>query len=118
MALETEVSTIVGSGRIDLGRETLDLTLVPKTRATSPVALRSPIHVKGSFSSPDIQLDTASVAARSIGAVALGLINPLLALIPLVELGPGVESHCKAMIRSVKITLSSDSEASSSTAAK
>ena len=118
MALETEVSTIVGSGRIDLGRETLDLTLVPKTRATSPVALRSPIHVKGSFSSPDIQLDTASVAARSIGAVALGLINPLLALIPLVEMGPGVESHCKAMIRIVKIPLSSDSEASSSTAAK
>ncbi len=118
MALETEVSTIVGSGRIDLERETLDLTLVPKTRATSPVALRSPIHVKGSFSNPDIQLDTASVAARSIGAVALGLINPLLALIPLVEMGPGVESHCNAMIRSVKMPVSSDSEASSSNTAK
>jgi uncharacterized protein involved in outer membrane biogenesis len=118
MALDTEVSTIIGSGRIDLGRETLDLTLVPKTRATSPVALRSPIHVKGSFSDPDIQLDTARVAARGIGAVALGLINPLLALIPLVEMGPGIENQCKTMIQNVRKPLSSASGASASATAK
>jgi hypothetical protein len=94
------------------------LTLVPKTRATSPVALRSPIHVKGSFSNPDIQLDTARVAARGIGAVALGLINPLLALIPLVEMGPGIESQCKTMIQNVKKPLSSASGAFAPATAK
>lgn len=118
MALDTEVSTIIGSGRIDLRRETLDLTLVPKTRATSPVALRSPIHVKGTFSNPDIQLDTARVAARSIGALALGLINPLLALIPLVEMGPGIENQCKTMIQNVKKPLGGTSGASAPATAK
>jgi uncharacterized protein involved in outer membrane biogenesis len=94
MALETEIRTVVVSGQIDLKAEMLDLTLVPTTRATSPVALRSPIHVTGPFAKPAIQLDVGRVAVRGIGAVALGLINPLLALIPLVEMGPGVESQC------------------------
>lgn len=118
MALETEISTVVGTGRIDLGRETLDITLVPKTRTTSPVALRSPIHVKGSFSNPNIELDTARVAARGLGALALGMINPLLALIPLVEMGPGIESKCDTMIQNVKKPRSSVSGAAESTTAK
>ena len=40
LVLDTEVSTIVGDGSIDLGQEKLDLVLVPKTRYTSLVALR------------------------------------------------------------------------------
>ena len=98
LVLDTEVSTIVGSGRIDLGQEKLDLTLVPKTKTTSPVALRSPIHVRGTFSKPEVDLDKGRIAVRSLGALALGLINPLLALIPLVETGPGVSSECARLI--------------------
>jgi len=30
--------------------------------------------------------------------VALGLINPLLALLPLIETGPGLDSECRQMI--------------------
>ncbi len=99
LVLDTEVTTIVGSGTIDLGKEILDLTLVPKTKATSPVALRSPIYVKGSFSNPEVDIDKARVAMRGLGALALGLVNPLLALIPLIETGPGLESECGKLIR-------------------
>ncbi len=105
LVLDTEISTITGSGQIDLGREQLDLTLVPKTRNTSPVALRSPIHVKGSFANPVVGLDAARVAARGLGAVVLGLVNPLLVLVPLVEMGPGVESNCKQLIADAKMPL-------------
>ena len=99
LVLDTEISTLAGSGSIDLGQETLDLTLVPKTRTTSPVALRSPIHVRGTFARPEVGLDTGRVAARGVGALLLGLVNPLLALIPLVEMGPGIASDCGRLIQ-------------------
>ena len=99
LVLDTEVSTIVGRGHIDLGQEKLDLRLMPKTRNTSPVALRSPIYIRGTFSDPEVSLDKGRVAARGIGAVALALINPLLALLPLVETGPGLESECGRLIQ-------------------
>jgi len=99
LVLETEVSTVTGSGTIDLGTEKLDLILVPKTKSTSLVALRSPIHVRGTFSKPQAGIDKGAVALRGAGALALGLLNPLLALIPLVETGPGVANNCQNLIR-------------------
>ena len=105
LVLDTEVTTIIGSGNIDLGQEKLDLILVPKTRNMSPVALRTPIYVRGTFSKPEVDLDKSRIAARGAGAVALGLINPLLALIPLVETGPGVESECGRLIHEAQAPL-------------
>ena len=98
LVLDTEVSSVVGSGSIDLGQEKLDLTLVPKTRSTSPVALRSPIYVRGTLSKPEVDVDKGRVAVRGAGALALGLLNPLLTLIPLVEMGPGIDSQCARLI--------------------
>ena len=102
LVLDTEVSTLTGKGSIDLGQETLDLTLVPKTRSTSPIALRTPIHVRGTFSKPEFDVDKGRIAARGAGALALGLVNPLLALFPLLELGPGVESQCMQLIHAAQ----------------
>ena len=108
LVLDTEVSTVTGGGSINLGQETLDLILVPKTRSTSLVALRSPIHVGGTFSSPQVDLDLGRVAARGAGALALGLINPLLALIPLVEAGPGKANECARLIHEAQGRLPAD----------
>ena len=102
LVLDTEVTTITGSGTINLVQERLDLVLVPKTKNTSPVALRSPIYVRGTFAKPEVDIDKARVAARGLGALALGLVNPLLALIPLIETGPGMQSECGQLIRSAQ----------------
>jgi uncharacterized protein involved in outer membrane biogenesis len=107
LVLDTEVSTITGTGSIDLGHEKLDLTLVPKTRSTSPVALRSPIYVRGTFANPEVDIDKGRVIARGAGAVLLGLVNPLLALIPLVEMGPGIKSECGRLIHEARAPLPS-----------
>jgi len=94
LVLDTAVNTVVGSGRIDLARETFDLTFVPRTKVSSLVAFRSPFHVTGSFARPSVRLDTGSVAARAAGSLGLALLNPLLALIPLFEAGPGADDPC------------------------
>lgn len=99
LVLDTEVTTLHGTGTIDLAEETLDLKLTPKTKDTSFVALRTPIHVRGTFDSPDVGIDTMKVAARGLGAIALGVLNPLLAIIPLVEPGPGTDSDCGGLVR-------------------
>ena len=99
---DTEVTTIVATGDIDLGEEKLDLTLNQKTKNTSPVALRSPIYVRGSLARPIVEVDKGRVAARGLGAIALGIVNPLLALIPLNDAGPGKDSDCRQLVLEAK----------------
>ena len=102
LIFDTEVTTIVGTGSIDLGQEKLDLTLNQKTKNTSPLALRSPIYIRGNFAKPKVEVDKVRIAARAIGAIALGAVNPLLALIPLIDPGPGKDSDCGQLVREAK----------------
>lgn len=102
LLFDTEVTTLFGSGSVDLAQEKLDLTLTQKTKNTSPLSLRSPIHIGGNFAKPVIQVDQTRMAARALGALALGAINPLLALIPLVDAGPGQDSDCAQWLQGKK----------------
>ncbi len=102
LVLDTQVSTLIGSGNIDLKNESIDLMLDPRTKATSPLSLHSPIYIRGSFAHPRVQIDKGRVITRAAGAVGLGLLNPLLALIPLVDAGPGKDSDCGELVRDAK----------------
>ena len=102
LVFDTEVTTLFGTGSIDLGQEKLDLTLRQKTKNTSPLALRSPIHIRGSFARPEVKVDKAQMSARALGAIALGMLNPVLALIPLIDAGPGSDSNCAQLVRDAR----------------
>ena len=39
---------------------------------------------------------------RAAAAIGLAVINPLAALIPLIETGPGISTDCKEVFKSVK----------------
>lgn len=101
-AFDTAVTTLLGSGTIDLVHESLDLTLDQKTKNTSLLALTTPIYISGSFAHPSVGINKGQVAARAAGSVALGLLNPLLALIPLIDPGPGKDSDCAQLLRDAK----------------
>lgn len=96
--LDTTVTTLNVTGTVSLRDEKLNLELNPKTKQTSVLALRGPIYIHGTFADPQAGIATGRVAARSLGAVALGVVNPLLALLPLIETGPGKDSDCARMI--------------------
>ncbi len=103
--LDTEDTKVSLTGSVNLGRETMDLTIYPVPKDVSPLALREPIHLRGPLADPDIKIDKARMTAKAAGALALGLVNPLLALLPLIETGPGVDSDCGKLIHEAKDAL-------------
>ncbi len=100
LVLDTEDTNVSGAGTIDLGQEAINITLTPRPKDKSPLVLRGPIHIGGTLAKPAIRVDKGMIAARGLGAIALGLINPLLAILPLIETGPGVDSDCGQLVRS------------------
>ena len=98
LILDTDIVRIDGSGHIDLAQEKLDLRIVPRSKKLSLVALRTPIHVEGRLSRPEVGLDKGKLAVRGLAAVALGAVNPALGLIPLIETRTGSDSECRRLI--------------------
>ena len=98
LVFDTQVVNIGGSGSVNLKSEQMDLTLKPEPKDSSIASLNSPLHVRGSFSRPDIGPDTGKLAAKGAGAILMGILNPILAVIPLIEEGKGKDSNCGKLI--------------------
>ncbi|CAN7458120.1 AsmA family protein [Pseudorhodoferax sp. LjRoot39] len=96
--VDTMDTRIEGEGTFDLDRERFDLTIAPKPKKAGILSLRTPVRVYGSFRSPGFELDKAGLALRGGGALALALVNPLAALIPLIETGPGEDTDCRQLL--------------------
>ncbi|UOD28091.1 AsmA family protein [Massilia violaceinigra] len=96
--VDTEEAAITGDGTINLANEQMDLTLNPKTKGLRIFSLRSPLHLRGSFSKPEVSVDKGVLALKAGGAVALGLVAAPAALLPLVNTGPGQESGCARLL--------------------
>lgn len=93
MVLDTGDSTVSVNGSLSLATETLDLTAVAIPKDFSPLTLRSPLRVQGSFADPQVSLEKAPIGAKVAAAALLALINPLAALIPLVDPGDTDEAE-------------------------
>jgi AsmA protein len=102
LVVATEDANVMGTGTVDLGREQLDLTLYTAPKDPSPISFRAPLHVRGSFKDPKVRPDAGVLAAKAGAAVLLGLVNPVLAVVPLIETGPGTQSSCGELIRQAK----------------
>ncbi|MEJ8825075.1 AsmA family protein [Variovorax humicola] len=92
--LDTEQTQVLGSGRFDLEHERFDMTVAPKPKEFGLLSLRTPVRVYGSFKRPDYEVVKGPLLARAGGALALAAVNPLAALLPLIETGPGQETNC------------------------
>jgi AsmA family protein len=87
VVLDTSDSVVWLDGSLSLVDESLDLRTVVAPRDISPLSLRSPLRVQGSFAKPQISVRSQALGAKLGAAFLLGLLNPLAALIPLVDLG-------------------------------
>ena len=94
IVLDTTDTVVNGRGTVSFADETLDLRLEPEPKDFSILSFRSPLRIGGSFSSPTAFPDKTALAGRAGLVLALGVINPLLALAATVETGPGVDADC------------------------
>jgi AsmA family protein len=101
-AVDTEQTRIDGTGTVNFKNETLNLTVEPKPKKPGILSLRTPVYVTGTFRHPQASLDKTQIALRAGGAVALALINPLAALLPLIETGPGKDTNCGKVLAPVR----------------
>jgi AsmA family protein len=98
IVLDTADTIVQGQGHISLANETLDLMLHPAPKDGSILSLRSPLRIGGTFAAPSAGPDKTALAGRVGLAVALGAINPLLALAATVETGPGKDADCQRVL--------------------
>lgn len=104
MVVDTKDSTVWADGTLSLADEQMDLRAVVTPKDFSPLALRTPLRVQGTFSDPKISLEKAPLARKVGASVLLGLLNPLAALIPLVDPGERQPSGegCNALLERAK----------------
>jgi uncharacterized protein involved in outer membrane biogenesis len=102
LVLDTDVTRIAGTGSVDLAKETLNLTLVPKPKKLSLFALRGPISLQGDWAQPQLSVDSGRAAVRGLAAIALAAINPALSLVALADPGSGKDSDCAALTQTTQ----------------
>jgi len=95
---DTTVVNIQGGGQINLKNEGMDLTLKPEPKDRSIASLNSPLYIRGTFSAPTVAPDAGKLAAKGLGALIMGAINPLLAVLPLMKEGEDKDSPCRKLI--------------------
>jgi uncharacterized protein involved in outer membrane biogenesis len=120
IVFDTGVVNVDGTGSVNLKTEELDFKLTPKPKEGSPASLNSPLYIRGTFSAPKVAPDVPKLAAKGLGAVVMAVINPLLAVVPLLDDGGGKDSDCARLIADVtartKAASSGRSAASGATA--
>jgi uncharacterized protein involved in outer membrane biogenesis len=101
MVFDTAISNIQGEGQIDFREEQLDLRLDSRPKRKSIFVARTPIHIEGPFSKPNYALEAGPLLARGGAAAALSVINPIAAVLALVETGPGQDANCAQLMAKV-----------------
>ena len=114
IVFDTDVVNVGGDGTINLKDEAMNLKLNPDPKDKSVASLNSPLYIRGTFSQPKVAPDVKRIAAKGVGAVVMGILNPVLAVLPLLNSGDGKDSNCAALITAA--TSSGQSAASGGTA--
>lgn len=94
MVFDTTDTVVFGDGSVDFGDEELALELRPKPKDFSPVSLRGPLEIGGTFKDPKFRPQAKSLLGRAAAAAALYAIAPPAALLALIETGPGENVDC------------------------
>nr|WP_315187480.1 AsmA family protein [uncultured Albidiferax sp.] len=87
MVVDTADSAVWIDGSLSLATEALDLRAVVVPKDFSPLSVRTPIKVQGTFSNPQVSLEKGPLAKKAAASLLLALVNPLAAVIPWIDLG-------------------------------
>jgi uncharacterized protein involved in outer membrane biogenesis len=94
VVVETSDSTLSGTGFVSLADERLGLVFKSQPKDISPISLRSPVHIEGTFANPEVGLEKTSIGLRLAAAAALAAITPVAAVVALFDLGETEKQVC------------------------
>lgn len=96
--LDSEEAVVNASGYVDLATEQLDVDVRPRTKGTRVLSLRTPLYARGSFTDPKVGPHAGPLALKAGAAVALAAVNPIAALLPLINVDRAPDTNCSAEI--------------------
>jgi AsmA family protein len=94
LLLDTDDSTMVGKGNVNFAAETIYLDIKPYHKHFTPLTLRAPIELRGTFAQPQIGVSKVGLVERLGAAITLGVLVPPAALLPLIDTGLGDNKAC------------------------
>ena len=93
LVFDTTELRLNGNGLIDLDDERLDLTFKAKNKTFSPLSLRSPFYVRGTFKDPNVRPDYVRMGLRAAAAAVLANVAaPIAGLAATTDLGQGKDA--------------------------
>ncbi len=104
MVLDTSVSAVWIEGTMSMASEALALRAVVMPKDFSLASLRMPLQVRGTFAHPEVSFEKGTMGLKLASSALLALVNPLGALIPLVDPGDAVAARqgadgCRALVQ-------------------
>lgn len=86
--VDTPDTLLLLSGRVSLAEERFQLRIEARPHDRSPLSVRAPLLLRGSFAAPSARPDLEKLGGKAVLASVLGaLLTPLAALLPLVDPG-------------------------------
>ncbi|RUR70618.1 AsmA family protein [Variovorax guangxiensis] len=98
LVVDTTNAVFIATGQANLATEGLDFVIRPEPKSKNILSIRTPLVVGGTFGDPKGGLEVGPLAGRGLAALALGAVNPLLALAATIEPGPGEDSNCQGVV--------------------
>lgn len=100
--IDTPHATILVSGAVSLAQEKLALTLTSQPKRLSPLSLRTPIDLTGTFASPHVSLHAKPLSLKLGTAAALSVMAPFAVIVPLIDVGEGKEGGCALALKKLQ----------------
>ena len=107
MIIDTSDTTVWMDGSLSFANETLNLKAISLPKDFSPLTVRSPLNIRGSFADPQISLEKKPIGLKLAASALLAIVNPLAAVLPFLDPGNTKEANersagCKKLMRTTK----------------
>jgi uncharacterized protein involved in outer membrane biogenesis len=96
--VDTDPVRVEGHGTINLGDETMDLTLAGKPKSFQFFRLRAPVTISGKLASPTVGIKTGTAVAQGVIGAGLALFAPPAAILAFIDPGLAKDANCAGLL--------------------
>jgi uncharacterized protein involved in outer membrane biogenesis len=103
LIFDTTNTIVQGKGTINMRDETADLTIMPIPKDFSPLTLRNPIRMQGTFANPSVFTDPVGLGVNTtMKKIVDAVLTAVVGLAPPIDEGVGRDSDCNGLIQQAR----------------